>query len=230
MSSRFIQAASLIALTTVTASAGAWYAPYAAPCMTQEQQETMAAQQKAMIEQQTRVMEQAAEAQRKFAEQQAAYFAQLQQTAAPSTVPGTGAPAVTDQATPMVPPMPEFSQYPALPELPPVPEFAQYPGRPDMPTPPSLQRVNAPESMEARLKEMDDYRAQAEKNMQDRRAVMKNWSEQRRAMQSDRFQGPRPHGYFPGAYRSMGSSNMECAPAASQQQASAPANQTTTTQ
>ena len=71
--------------------------------------------------------------------------------------------------------MPEFGQYPEAPEFPEMPEFGQFPAM--------------PESMEARRKEMDAYREQAKQRIEERRAAMKQWSEERRAQHPTRHIG-----------------------------------------
>ncbi|MGQ9659676.1 MAG: hypothetical protein ACUVQI_06760 [Thermochromatium sp.] len=68
-----------------------------------------------------------------------------------------------------------FPKPPAAPEFPKGPEFGQ---------PPAL-----PESIEAHLKEMDAYREQAKKQIEERREAIRQWSEARRAQSLTRHLG-----------------------------------------
>ena len=203
---KLIQAASALALAAATTTAFAWYAaPYSAP--TQEQHKAMVEQQQAMMEQQTKAMREAFEAQRKFAEQQIAQFQEMQ-AKQPALAPFPAHPFAAAPTFPEVPPVPEFGQYPEMPKW---PELGQFPSVPEMPSAPAFERPALPESVQERIKEMDAYREQARQQSEERRAAMKNWSEQRRAMH--------PH-HAPG---------MTALPAP-QQQAAAPSAKSTAAQ
>jgi len=231
--SKLTQAASAIALAAATTTAFAWYAaPYQPPVPTQEQQQAMAEQQKvmaeqqrAMIEQQNKAMQQAFAAQQQFAKQQAEQF-QKSQTQVPG--PNSGSPFAEAPAFPEMPPMPEMGQYPSMPEMPKMPEVGQFPAMPEMPAAPAFEYPALPESVQARIKEMDAYREQAKQQREERRAAMKSWNEQRRAMNPHYgFGRPMAEG-APGMYPSV-TPNALGAPAP-QQQATAPAAKATVTQ
>lgn len=184
---KLIQAASAIALVAATTTAFAWYgAPYQPVAPTPEQHKALVEQQQAMLEQHDKAMREAFEAQRRFAEQQLAW-ADQNRPAWP--------------AFPERPTRPEFGQYPDAPEFPKMPEFGQFPAM--------------PESMDARRKEMDAYREQAKQRIEERRAAMKQWSEERRA------QHPTRH---------LGEPLSRAYPMPSQQQAQAPSEPATQTQ
>lgn len=217
MSKKMIQAASAIALAAAASGAFAWYGvPYQPPVLTQEQQQAMAEQQQAFMEQQTKAMQDAFAAQQKMAEAQMEQLKQFQAQypVAPGfeTLPVPPAPAF-----PEVPPMPELGQYPAMPEMPAFPEFGQYPS---FPAAPDMAFPALPDSMQDRMKEMDAYRAESKKRMDERREAFKSMSEQRRAMRSGHSFGHPTYGMGPG---------MMGAPAP-QQQAAAPAQKDTATQ
>lgn len=158
---KLIQAASAIALAAATTTAFAWYAaPYQPVAPTADQHKALIEQQQAMLEQHDKAMREAFEAQRRFAEQQLAW-ADQNRPAWP--------------AFPERPAMPEFGQYPEAPEFPEMPEFGQFPAM--------------PESLDARRKEMDAYREQTKQRIEERRAAMKQWSEERRAQHPTRHIG-----------------------------------------
>ncbi len=215
--SKLIQAASIVALVAATSTANAWYAPaYPVPTLTQEQRETMAAQQKAMLEQRTKAMEQAMAAQRQFVEQQAAHAKQLQETN-PGLMPFGGYPLAFE---------------PGFPELPPIPEIGDFPAIPEMPAMPTLGYPAGPESLQKRLEEMDAYRAQAQKQMDERQAAMKRMHEQRRAMYPRRAFAHRGFSAAPGLYPAMPRpmTSMPAQAPDAQQQAAAPVEKSTATQ
>lgn len=194
---KLTQAASIIALSAVASSALAWYpapvAPVITPEMAEQQMQAITAHHDAMAQQHMQQLERFMDGQRALIEQQAPW------AAGPVATHPFAAPAFPEPpAVPELGQMPELPPMPKLGEIPQLPELAPMPGLPEMP---SLADLSSPESMKARIQEMDAHRDQVRKQMDERRAAFKAMSEERRAQRG--LDHPYMVSYAPGMHPAM---------------------------